>query len=338
MYRINSITSPNLTVNRVGIMKQIVQCTFYPEELHRDLKLVYLTAMKTKAVSQYRANQEVLLEKYETYEDFGLSDKKLERKLVKVRKELGDFQDIMYAHGKYAVLVCLQGMDTAGKDSLIREVFKDFNARGVEVHSFKVPTSLELKHDFIWRHYLALPARGKFGVFNRTHYENVLVTRVHPQYILGENQPDLKSVEDINDAFWERRFRQINDFEKHLAENGTLIFKFFLHISKEEQRRRLLRRLKLPRKNWKFSPADLDERMLWDSYQECYQDAIRRTTKDHAPWYIIPSDSKEGSRFLVASILLEVLKKFDDIQEPELSPEVKANLDHYIKVLRKKSR
>lgn len=307
----------------------------FPEELPEDLKLFYLTPMKEIDEAAYRASPDVCLSDRKTLEDFGLSGKKLEKHLLKVRRDLGDFQDKMYAHGKYAVLVCLQGMDTSGKDSLIREVFKDFNARGVVVHSFKVPTELERKHDYLWRHYVALPARGKFGVFNRTHYENVLVTRVHPEYILGEYLPDVTSTDDIDDAFWERRLRQINDFERHLAENGTLVFKFFLHISKEEQRQRLLRRLRLPRKNWKFSPGDLDERELWDAYQECYQDAIRKTTTDHAPWYIIPSDSKEGARVIVASILLQVLEGFRDIREPELDAEVKANLNKYIKELKK---
>ena len=307
----------------------------FPEELPEDPKLFYLTPMKNIEEGAYRAHPDVRLSDRETYEDFGMSEKKLEKQLLKIRRDLGDFQDKMYAHGKYAVLVCLQGMDTAGKDSLIREVFKDFNARGVVVHSFKVPTELERKHDYLWRHYLALPARGKFGVFNRTHYENVLVTRVHPEYILGEYLPDITSTADIDDAFWERRFRQINDFERHLAENGTLIFKFFLHISKEEQRRRLLRRLRLPRKNWKFSPADLDERELWDAYQEYYEDAIRKTTTGDAPWYIVPSDSKEGARVIVASVLLQALEGYSDIREPELDAEVKANLNKYIKELKK---
>ena len=294
--------------------------------------------MKDFDEANYRATPEVRLDQRDTYEDFGLKDKKLEKKLLKIRRDLGDFQDKMYAHGKYAVLVCLQGMDTAGKDSLIREVFKDFNARGVVVHSFKVPTELERKHDFLWRHYIALPARGKFGVFNRTHYENVLVTRVHPEYILGEYLPDVHSLEDIDAAFWEQRFRQINDFERHLTETGTLVFKFFLHISKEEQRQRLLRRLRLPRKNWKFSPGDLDERELWDAYQSCYEDAIRRTTTDYAPWYVVPSDSKEGARVIVASILLQVMERYGDIREPELAPDVKANLEAYINELKKDRR
>lgn len=252
-----------------------------------------------------------------------------EKQLKKLRKALGKLQDTLYAHGKYSVLVCLQGMDTAGKDSLIREVFKDFNARGVEVMSFKVPTDLELKHDYLWRHYLHLPARGKFGVHNRTHYENVLVTRVHPEYILNEKLPFINSVEDVDDAFWNKRFEQIKNFENHLAENGTIIFKFFLNLSKEEQKNRLLRRLDLKRKNWKFSAGDLKERKLWDNYMACYEDAINRTSTNKAPWYNIPADDKPTARLIVASILYDTLKEYTDIKEPELDEETKANLHLY---------
>ena len=252
-----------------------------------------------------------------------------EKELKHVRKKLGKLQDTLYAHGKYAVLICLQGMDTSGKDSLIREVFKDFNARGVVVHSFKVPTELELKHEYLWRHYIALPARGKFGVFNRTHYENVLVTRVHPEYIMGENIPGINSIEDIDDTFWDNRFMQINNFEKHIAENGTLIFKFFLNLSKEEQKNRLLRRLNKKDKNWKFSPGDLKERKLWDSYQTCYEDAINRTSKAHAPWYTIPADDKPSARYIVAKIIYDALSTYSDIQEPELDDDIKVHIEDY---------
>jgi PPK2 family polyphosphate:nucleotide phosphotransferase len=257
------------------------------------------------------------------------SEKDLKRTLKKTRSKLGKLQDTLYAHGKYGVLVCLQGMDTAGKDSLIREVFKDFNSRGIIVHSFKVPTSLERNHDYLWRHYLALPSRGKFSVFNRTHYENVLVTRVHPEYILGENLPEVNSVADVNPTFWDKRFEQINNFERHLAENGTLIFKFFLNLSKEEQKNRLLRRLDLKEKNWKFSPGDLEERKLWDDYMHCYEDAINRTSKNHAPWYVVPADNKPMARLIVAKTLLEELSKYDDIKAPELDAEIKANIALY---------
>jgi PPK2 family polyphosphate:nucleotide phosphotransferase len=293
--------------------------------------------MERIANNTFKVSTKIKLSEISTVEDYGVSDKKLKKELENVREELGKFQDTLYAHGKYGVLICLQGMDTSGKDSLIREVFKDFNARGVVVHSFKVPTELELKHDYLWRHYIALPERGKFSVFNRTHYENVLVTKVHPEYILGEHIPGINAVDDIDATFWENRYRQINDFEKHISENGTLVFKFFLHLSKEEQRQRLLRRLNLREKNWKFSPGDLKERKLWDNYQECYEEAINKTSKPHAPWYIIPADNKKGARLTVASILLEELKKYKDIKEPELEEKIKVNLENFKQELEKEN-
>lgn len=289
--------------------------------------------MKDIKIDDFKIDSPTRLKDLSTEIDLKESEEDVEKALRKVRKDLGKLQDTMYAHGKYAVLICIQGMDTAGKDSLIREVFKDFNARGVVVHSFKVPTNLELRHDYLWRHYIALPDRGKFGIFNRTHYENVLVTRVHPEYILGENIPHVNSLDDINEEFWEQRIEQINNFEKHIAQNGMIIFKFFLNVSKEEQKNRLLRRLDKKSKNWKFSPGDLEERELWDKYQACYQDAINRTSKPHAPWYAIPADSKPNARYIVAKILLDTLKKYHDIKEPELDDEVKANIEFYKKQL-----
>ena len=285
--------------------------------------------MKEIRIEDFKVSEKIKISETKTEWDLKASKKKLKKELKVTRKELGKLQDTLYAHGKYAVLVCIQGMDTAGKDSLIREVFKDFNARGVVVHSFKTPTALEKRHDYLWRHYIALPERGKFGVFNRTHYENVLVTRVHPKYILGENIPDVNELNDIDDAFWDRRFQQINDFEKTLQENGTIIFKFFLNLSKEEQKHRQLRRLDKPNKNWKFSPGDLDERELWDDYQKCYEDAINRTSKPKAPWFIVPSDDKETARVIMAEIMLQELKKYKDIQEPELDEDIKARISEY---------
>jgi len=285
--------------------------------------------MNTIDVNEFKVSTKIDLVDRSTTFDLGEDRKTTEKELRKVRKKLGKLQDTMYAHGKYAVLICIQGMDTAGKDSMIREVFKDFNSRGIIVHSFKVPTPKELSHDYIWRHYIALPERGKFGIFNRTHYENVLVTRVHPGYILGENIPSVNSIDDINDEFWDKRFEQINNFEKHIADNGTIIFKFFLNLSKEEQKNRLLRRLNKQEKNWKFSAGDLKERKLWSKYLECYEDAINRTSKPHAPWYTIPADDKPTARYIVANILLETLKTYKDIKEPELDDETKANIDLY---------
>ncbi|TVZ25620.1 PPK2 family polyphosphate:nucleotide phosphotransferase [Gillisia sp. Hel_I_86] len=286
-------------------------------------------------LAHFRIDSEIKLKNKSTSFSLKTKGEEIEDMLEDTREKLGKWQDKLYAHGKYAVLICLQGMDTAGKDSLIREVFKDFNSRGVVVHSFKVPTSLELKHDFLWRHYIALPARGKFGVFNRTHYENVLVTKVHPEYILGENLPEVTSLEDVNEKFWEDRYESIRNFEKHIAENGTLIFKFFLHISKEEQRQRLLRRLDKQEKNWKFSPGDLKERKLWNQYQDAYEQAINATSKPHAPWYVIPADDKDTARYLVAKILYDVLTEYKDVQEPELSQEIKNNLEEYREILKK---
>ena len=275
------------------------------------------------------------LDTYKVIDTISLKDistkvvvKDAKKDLKKSRKKLSKLQDAMYAEGKYSALICLQGMDTSGKDSLIREVFKDVNARGVVVHSFKVPTELELKHDFLWRHYIALPAKGKIGVFNRTHYENVLVTRVHPAYVFGENIPTVHSLDDLNDEFYHNRMDRINDFEHHLAKNGTIILKFFLNLSKEEQKDRLLRRLEIPNKNWKFSADDLKERKLWDKYQFCYEDLLNRTSKENAPWFVIPADDKDSARCILAKILVKELKKYN-FKEPTLSDKLVAQLDDF---------
>ncbi|WP_333694997.1 PPK2 family polyphosphate kinase [Flavobacterium sp.] len=291
--------------------------------------------MKTINIQDYRVTAPVELSKLPTHFTIEVSEKKKEKELEKIRVKLSKLQDKMYAHNKYAVLICLQGMDTAGKDSLIREVFKEINARGVVVHSFKTPTSSELEHDYLWRHYLALPEKGKFAVFNRTHYENVLVTRVHPEYILNENIPGIQSVDDITPEFWENRFESINAFEKHITSNGILIFKFYLHLSKEEQRQRLIRRLETEKHNWKFSPGDLKERSLWDDYIKYYEEAINKTSKPHAPWFVVPADNKENARYIVAKTILETLQMYTDIKEPELDEKIKENLSHYREQLKK---
>jgi PPK2 family polyphosphate:nucleotide phosphotransferase len=284
--------------------------------------------MKTLKSDDFKVKDTIKLREIPTYINVETSEKKKEKELQKIREKLSKVQDKMYAHNKYSVLICLQGMDTAGKDSLIREVFKEFNARGVVVHSFKTPSSNELEHDFLWRHYLALPEKGKFSVFNRTHYENVLITRVHPNYILNENMPDIEDVSTITTEFWENRFESINAFEKHLATNGVIIMKFFLHLSKEEQRQRLLRRLETEKHNWKFSPGDLKERELWDKYQECYEDIMNKTSKEHAPWFVIPADNKETARYIVAKTILEELNKYE-FHYPELEDQVKDNIKMY---------
>ena len=199
----------------------------------------------------------------------------------------------------------------------------------------KRPLLAELEHDYLWRHYLALPEKGKFAVFNRTHYENVLVTRVHPEYILNENLPEIEKVADITPQFWENRLEQINNFEKHITQNGTIVLKFYFHMSKEEQRKRLLRRLEKVEHQWKFSPGDLKEREHWEEYMHYYEEAINKTATEYAPWYVIPSDDKEMARYIVAKIIWEEMKKHTDIKEPELDEKIKANFKIYKDLLKK---
>ena len=283
----------------------------------------------------FKVTSKIDLSKMPTLLNIPSDNDEKEDKLDKVRGKLSKLQDVMYAHNRYGVLICLQGMDTSGKDSLIKEVFKEFNARGVVVQSFKTPNSTELEHDYLWRHYLALPEKGKFCVFNRTHYENVLVTRVHPEYILFENLPGITKVEDIKPEFWENRMEQINNFEKHISQNGTIVLKFFLHMSKEEQRKRLLHRLENNEDNWKFSTGDLKEREHWDEYMKYYEEAISKTSSEIAPWYVIPADDKEMARYIVAKIIWEEMQKHTDICEPELDEKVRANMEMYKKQLEK---
>ncbi|SNR35027.1 PPK2 family polyphosphate kinase [Flavobacterium sp. ov086] len=291
--------------------------------------------MKSIDPKNFKVTDKIKLSKIPTLLDIDADSDEKEAKLDKVQAKLSDLQDVMYAHNKYGVLICLQGMDTSGKDSLIREVFKEFNPRGVVVHSFKTPNSTELEHDYLWRHYLALPEKGKFAIFNRTHYENVLVTRVHPEYILGENLPGVNSVDDITPTFWENRIKQINNFEKHISQNGTIVLKFYLHLSKEEQRERLLRRLEEGKHNWKFSPGDLKEREHWNEYQQYYEEAINKTSTDYAPWYVVPADDKEMARYIVAKIIWEEMQKHTDIKVPELDEKIKANIEMYKQQLKR---
>ena len=285
-------------------------------------------------IHNLKVSTPVSLEAYSTTPEEDHSKKALKKKLRKERKALGKMQNTLYAHNKYSVLVCIQGMDTSGKDSLIREVFKDFNVRGVNSYSFKKPSEEELQHDFLWRHYKALPARGKYAVFNRSHYENVLISRVKPQIVLNENSPHITQLSDITPEFWQQRLQQINNFEETIHQNGCIIFKFFLHISKDEQKNRLLRRLNKPSKNWKFSPEDLKDRELWDEYIHCYEKALTATSTPHAPWYIIPSDSKHYARWLVAKTIKERMESYTDIQNPSLPDELQEQLSYYKKQLK----
>ena len=291
--------------------------------------------MENINIEDFKVIGSIKLADFATKLDLDTNKKEEVKALDKIQEKLSKKQDAMYAHNRHAFLICLQGMDTSGKDSLIREVFKEFNPRGVVVHSFKTPNSTELEHDYLWRHHLALPEKGKFAVFNRTHYENVLVTRVHPEYILFENLPGIEKVDDITPQFWENRMEQIVNFEKHVSQNGTKILKFYLHMSKEEHRERLLKRLENPEDNWKFSIGDLKERELWDDYMKFYEETINKTTTIFAPWYIIPADDKGLSRYIVAKIIWQELQKLTDISEPALDPKVKANIEIYREQLNK---
>ena len=246
--------------------------------------------------------------------------------------KLSELQEKLYASNRYSVLIVIQAMDAAGKDSVIKHVMSGLNPQGVTVTSFKTPTHQELEHDYLWRHNIALPARGMVGIFNRSHYENVLVTRVHPEYILNENLPGIKSVSDIDKSFWEKRFRQINHFERILVDNGTVILKFFLHVSKKEQKKRFLERINDPAKNWKFSAGDIKERDLWKEYRKAYEDMFENTSNLLAPWFIVPADDKWFTRLVLANIIVSELSRLD-LNYPQLSDQQKKDLENSKKLL-----
>ena len=218
-------------------------------------------------------------------------------------KRLSGLQERLYAQGHWAVLIVLQGMDAAGKDSIVSHVMSGVNPQGCDVHSFKAPSAEELGHDFLWRTAMKLPVRGRIGIFNRSHYEEVLVVRVHPENLQRQKLPK----ELIGEQIWNERFEDIRAFEHHLARNGTLVLKFFLHVSKEEQRRRFLDRLEEPAKRWKFSMDDIKERGRWDDYMTAYQDMLRATSRPHAPWYVVPADHKWFARLVVAAAVIKAL-------------------------------
>lgn len=242
-------------------------------------------------------------------------------------KKMSDLQNKLYAQDAYSVLIIFQAMDAAGKDSTIKHVMSGLNPQGTQVFSFKQPSSEELDHDYLWRIHKALPERGRIGIFNRSHYEEVLVVRVHN---LLEKQHLPK--ETITKNIWEKRFRQIRDFEKYISENGTLTLKFFLHVSKEVQKKRFLKRINDKTKNWKFSADDIEERKYWDEYQKCYQEAIGATSKKHAPWFVIPADHKWFMRYAVSQIIIEQFEKLN-VDYPGLSDEQIKKLSESKKIL-----
>jgi len=237
-------------------------------------------------------------------------------------KQLAEAQEILYANDVYSVLVILQAMDAAGKDGTIKHVMSGVNPQGCQVFSFKKPSDEELDHNFLWRYMKALPERGRIGIFNRSYYEEVLVVKVHPELCERQKLPPGKR----GKSFWQERYDDINDFERHLSRNGTLILKFFLHISKDEQKKRFLERLETPEKHWKFSASDLAERAFWKDYMEAFEEALSATSTEWAPWYIIPADHKWVARAAVADILTSTIGSLH-LTYPEVTPEQRQALE-----------
>lgn len=275
-------------------------------------------------IKKYRVkpNKKVDLEKFSTKKDDSYSKKEVKEEILPENLEkMFEYQEKLYAENKRGILVVLQAMDAAGKDSLVKKVFTALNPAGCKVTSFKQPSTEELDHDYLWRITKATPAYGEVGIFNRSHYEDVLVTRVH----------DLVNQKN-DDDFWNKRFEDINAFEKYLDNNGIKVVKFFLHVSKEEQKERLLDRINLEEKHWKFAASDILERENWDEYHRAYEDMLEHTSTDYAPWYVIPADNKWYTRFVVSEVMLDLFKQLDP-HVPELSKEEESQLDKWKKVL-----
>lgn len=278
------------------------------------------------------SNKKISLNNFDTSDTGGYKKADADDILAGFIEQTAELQNKLYAANKCSLLIIFQAMDAAGKDSAIKHTLSGVNPQGCQVFSFKQPSAEEYDHDFLWRHYKALPERGRIGIHNRSHYENVLVSKVHPEYILKENIPAIKDVKDIDKKFWERRYESIRAFENTLCENGTVIIKFFLHLSKDEQKERFLKRIDDPAKNWKFSAADIEERKQWNDYMEAYEDAISATATEHAPWYIIPADKKWFSRIAISSVIVERLKALD-LKYPEVPKEEADRLQESKKAL-----
>ncbi len=254
-----------------------------------------------------RPDEKIDLEKWPTAVKPVYKSKKQYRKLLdKHVEKLSSLQQLHYASNRYAVLLIFQGIDSAGKDGAIRHVMSGVNPQGCEVFSFKQPSAEELEHDFLWRTTRRLPERGRIGIFNRSYYEEVLVTRVHPEILRNEGLPEeLRDKKDI----WKQRYESIVDLEEHLHRNGTRIIKFFLHLSKNEQRKRFLERIDEPEKNWKFSVEDIHERKFWKDYREAFEECLRATSTHHTPWYVVPADDKENARLIVSQIAIDTFNE-----------------------------
>ncbi|MDA8886873.1 polyphosphate kinase 2 family protein [Bacteroidia bacterium] len=269
------------------------------------------------------------ISEYSTYYTGEISSEDEAAKILKrANKRIFKEQQKLYASDNHSILIVFQAMDAAGKDSTVSSVFTGVNPAGFKVTSFKAPSKKELDHDFLWRCNAAVPARGMIGIFNRSHYEEVLVCKVHPEYVFGENIPRIDSVDDLTADFWAQRYTSIKNWENHLAMNGTVILKFFLNVGKEEQKARFLSRIEEEKKNWKFNYGDMKERALWPKYMNAYQEAIKNTASEQAPWYVIPADNKPIMRAMVANIVAEKLQSlnlnYPSVGEKEIGEMTKA--------------
>jgi PPK2 family polyphosphate:nucleotide phosphotransferase len=274
------------------------------------------------------ANKKIKLENFPTDFNGEIKDKSEGKELLKENiKKLAELQDKLYAYDKYALLLIFQAMDAAGKDGAIKHVMSGLNPQGTQVYSFKQPSQEEMDHDYLWRFYKALPERGRIGIFNRSYYEDVLVVRVHNLLRFRKLPQKL-----VNNNIWDQRFKQINNFEKYLFENGIITIKFFLNVSKEEQKKRFIKRIDDESKNWKFSEADVKERNYWDDYQKSYEDALNNTSTKYAPWYVIPADKKWFARLAISNIVVKTLEDLK-LKYPELNEDQKSKLKDYKELL-----
>ncbi|MFC3209993.1 PPK2 family polyphosphate kinase [Planomicrobium okeanokoites] len=281
-------------------------------------------------IDKYRIkpDEKIKLKGFGTSDDKGYDLEELEKELIpKAVEKLKDLHLKLNAEEEKGILVVLQAMDAAGKDEAISYIFSNLNAQGLKTLTLGKPSETELGHDYLWRIHDGLPARGEIGILNRSHYEEVIAPRVHD--LLGEEPlPD----ELIDEKIWETRFRQINDFERYLSENGFPVVKFFFNVSKEEQRKRLLERMKDPQKNWEFSFSDVEEREHWDDYQEIFEDMLNHTSTEYAPWYVLPADNEQYSRYIIAEVMNNLLSELDP-QFPVISDEEQDKLNEYIEKL-----
>lgn len=289
-----------------------------------------------KAEKQFRVSgkEKIKLNEWATAPKKAIAKGDIKKEIAKDIKVLKENQEMLYAQDRRSVLILFQAMDAAGKDSMIEHVMSGVNPQGCSVTSFKSPTSRELDHDYLWRIHREVPSRGDIKIFNRSHYEDVLITRVHPEILVGNHLPDIWDVKDIDEAFYQKRYKQIKHYEDYLAEQGVVILKFFLHLSKEEQKKRFIRRIEIPEKNWKFSEADVKERQYWDQYQAAYEQAINATSTKINPWYVIPADDKWYSRHLVSEIINERIEELN-LSYPEVTDERRVELQSILKVLEK---